>query len=244
MTACHKLTWSTYRIRYEWCMTCLKTQEAAKSTNLATARCFFTTWWSWIENCLHVCVRHVPQRGRNGPCSLPTATPACLPVFPLHVDGCRWSLADTSCCLTFPSPPLIMMGGGLLPDPWPAGSSKAIISVPRGLGAALFVFESTFSERLASWRISGISRRIQSFIKGRWTIELSSRGVSALHEPGVQIINRSVSWQRPGCVCVVFDSGGCVMSSFSVSTVALKLTQWQVCGDQTILKINVTQFEF
>lgn len=90
----------------------------------------------------------------------------------MHVDSYRWSFADTSCCLTFPTPDNDGVVCSLTFDLQEA--VKPLSVCHKALAQPCLFFESTFSKRHPSSRFSGISMHSHSFIRWRWANQVSS----------------------------------------------------------------------
>lgn len=105
--------------------------------------------------------------------------------------------------LLFPNLSLWLRWGSLLSDPWPAGSSKVVISMPQGFGMPSFVFISTVSE------MSGISTHIQNLIRGIMIIKENwEQGKVRFHTSR----RLSMCPDRGMGVCLVFASADLVQS--------------------------------
>lgn len=136
---------------------------------------FFTTWKPCVDH-VCMCAYNTCHETKKGSMFPPTLTPARLPVFPLHVDSYRWSLADTSCCLTFSSPPRLPGNDGVVCS-LTLDLQEAVkpLSACHGdLAQPCLFLKAHFPKGSQARGSVGISMHIQSFIRGRWTNNLRS----------------------------------------------------------------------
>lgn len=150
----------------------------------------------FVNNCAYiVCIQNVPNTDSSPPASFFSSACRQLEMIPY------WHPLSPN--LPLLCPPLVMMGGVLLPDPWPAGSSKAVIGVPQGLCAASFLFlKAHFPKGPQAPGSVGHPCICTALLEEDEPISLcQQQGSVGLRELGVQIIQHSnVPWQRPGCV--------------------------------------------
>lgn len=131
----------------------------------------------------------------NGFTFLPTGTLPCQLSSPCR--QLQMIHADTSCCLTFPSPGNDGVVCPLTPDLQEA--VKLLSACHRdSVHPRLFLkaYFPIFQRARELWKISGISMHIQSFIRGRWTYKLRSAAGRCISQ-----ISHSVLMEACVCLC-------------------------------------------